>query len=445
MTLSLSERPFDRYIFAVLFAALTGASAALPANSQTKEPGPATAAAVIENYANIAQASYQDSHAAALVLQAKIKDLIASPSDATLLAARDAWKAARVPYMQTEVYRFGNSIVDDWEGKVNAWPLDEGLIDYVSGTYGADSPENEFYAANVIANKSLKIAGKQVDASQITAKLLSETLNEAGGVESNVATGYHAIEFLLWGQDLNGTKSGAGARPASDYDLVNCSHGNCDRRGQYLSVVTQLLIDDLAWMAKQWDKEGAARAAVAKSPGGSGLNAIFTGLGSLSRGELAGDRMQVGLLVHDPEEEHDCFSDNTHNSHYYDTVGMQNVYLGRYKRNNGTMVAGPSIGELLRAKSAEADQRIVKALEVTLVKMTALVERANAGEAYDMMIGEGNADGNAAVQSVINALIGQTKEIERGIAALGLNSIQFDGSSGHDGPSKAGAEKKDRG
>ena len=445
MTLRLTERPFGRCIIAVLFAALMGASAALPANSQTKEPGPATAAAVVENYANIAQAGYQDSHAAALVLQAKINELIAVPSDTTLLAARDAWKAARVPYMQTEVFRFGNQIVDDWEGRVNSWPLDEGLIDYVSGSYGADSPENELYAANVIANPSLKIAGKQVDASQITAKLLSETLQEAGGVEANVATGYHAVEFLLWGQDLNGTKAGAGARPASDYNLKNCTHGNCDRRGQYLTVVTQLLVDDLGWMSKQWDKDGAARAAVAKSPDSSGLTAIFTGLGSLSRGELAGDRMQVGLLVHDPEEEHDCFSDNTHNSHYYDTVGMQNVYLGRYKRIDGSMVSGPGVGEFLRAKSAGADERIVKALDVTLAKMTALVERANGGEAYDMMIGEGNTDGNAAVQSAIDALIGQTKEIERGIAVLGLKSIQFDDSSGHDGPPKAGAEQKDKG
>jgi putative iron-regulated protein len=444
MTLRLSERPFGRCILAVLFVALISPSIVFAADTAPTST-PVTAAAVVENYANIAEAGYLDAHTSAVALQTKIKDLIAAPSDATMLAAREAWKAARVPYMQTEVFRFGNSIVDDWEGKVNAWPLDEGLIDYVSGAYGADSPENEMYAANVIANPSLKIAGKQVDAAQITAKLLSETLNEAGGVESNVATGYHAIEFLLWGQDLNGTKAGAGARPASDYDVKNCSHGNCDRRGQYLTVVTQLLTDDLDWMAKQWSKNGAARAAVAKSPGSVGLTAIFTGLGSLSRGELAGDRMQVGLLVHDPEEEHDCFSDNTHNSHYYDTVGMQNVYLGHYKRLDGSMVSGPGIGEFLRAKSADADQRIVKALDATLAKMTVLVERANAGEAYDMMIGEGNLDGNAAVQSAIDALVSQTKEIERGIAALGLNSIQFDGSSGHDGPSKAGAAEKDKG
>ena len=114
-----------------------------------------------------------------------------------------------MPYQQTEGYRFGNAIVDDWEGRVNAWPLDEGLIDYVDAElYGEESDENPLYTANVIANTELRIGPDVVDASRITPELLSGTLQEAQGVEANVATGYHAIEFLLWGQDLNGTEAG---------------------------------------------------------------------------------------------------------------------------------------------------------------------------------------------------------------------------------------------
>ena len=132
------------------------------------------------------------------------------------------------PYQQTEVYRFGNPLVDDWEGKVNAWPLDEGLIDYVDASYGRESEENGLYTANVVANESLSIDGQEIDASAITPALLGETLHEAGGIESNVATGYHAIEFLLWGQDLNGGEAGAGERPWSDYATGDdCTHGNC--------------------------------------------------------------------------------------------------------------------------------------------------------------------------------------------------------------------------
>ncbi|MCC7252127.1 imelysin family protein, partial [Hyphomicrobium sp.] len=126
--------------------------------------GPARAAPpaikdVLGTYADIAEATYGDSLEAARALKTAIAALIASPSDATLGAAREAWLAARVPYMQTEAYRFGNPIVDSWEGRVNAWPLDEGLIDYVADAYGTDNPENEFYAANIIANTSLKVAG----------------------------------------------------------------------------------------------------------------------------------------------------------------------------------------------------------------------------------------------------------------------------------------------
>ena len=201
-------------VLAASLVALAGAIAAQPASAEAP-----TAAAVAKTYADIAEAGYADSLAAARKLKTAIDTLIKSPTQDNLLAARKAWVDARVPYMQTEAFRFGNKIVDDWEPRVNAWPLDEGLIDYVSQEYVDQSPANDLYVANVIANPSIKINGEPVDTSKITKELLSDKLQEAGGVESNVATGYHAIEFLLWGQDLNGTGPGAGNRPATDYDV----------------------------------------------------------------------------------------------------------------------------------------------------------------------------------------------------------------------------------
>ena len=168
----------------------------------------------IKTYADIALAKYEDSLVAAKALEAAVDRLLEQPSRETLDAARAAWRAARVPYMQTEAYRFGNAVVDDWEGRINAWPLDEGMIDYVAGSYGTESDFNELYAANVIARTRLLLGGSEVDATKITRSLLIDILHEAGGVEANVATGYHAVEFLLWGQDLNGTQAGAAtARP----------------------------------------------------------------------------------------------------------------------------------------------------------------------------------------------------------------------------------------
>ncbi|CAM5776000.1 imelysin family protein [Mesorhizobium amorphae] len=410
--------------------ALTTAVFALPAKAETD------AKAVIKTYSDIALAKYEDSLTTAKALDAAVDALIAKPSQETLDAARTAWKAARVPYQQSEVYRFGNPVVDAWEGRVNAWPLDEGLIDYVDKSYGTESDQNALYTANVIANKEIEIDGKKVDASKLSKEFLSGSLQEAGGIEANVATGYHAIEFLLWGQDLNGTGPGAGNRPFTDYDTKNCTGGNCDRRAEYLKAASDLLVDDLQEMVGNWKDGGAARKALEEGDPKAGIAVILTGMGSLSYGELAGERMKLGLLLHDPEEEHDCFSDNTYNSHLYDAVGIRDAYLASYKRVDGSTVSGPSVADLVKATDPALDKELTGKLETSVAKMEAIKARAEKGEAYDQQIAEGNKEGNATVQAAIDALVDQTKSIERVVAALKLDAIAFEGSASLDSPEK---------
>jgi putative iron-regulated protein len=394
--------------------------------------------ALLINYANIAHAVYEDSLISAKLLKTAVAKLIAAPSAETLNAARETWIAARVPYPQSEAYRFGNANVDKWEGRVNSWPLDEGLIDYVAESYGTESGENPLYTANVIANKKLLIDGKRVDATRITKKLLADKLQEAGKVEANVATGYHAIEFLLWGQDLNGTGPGAGKRPATDYDTKNCTGGNCNRRAAYLKIATALLVDDLSDMTKQWGPRGKARTDLLNGNPDEGIGRIVTGLGSLSYGELAGERMKLGLMLHDPEEEHDCFSDNTHNSHFYDAKGIQNVYLGRYTRIDGSEVKGTSLSDLVGAKNAALDSEMKSKLDSTIAAMKVLVDTAKGGEAYDQMIGPNNAAGNAKVQAAIGTLVAQTRTLEKIVADLALGEVKFEGSKSLDSPGAVG-------
>ena len=389
---------------------------------------------VLSHYADLAHAVYEDSLIAARDLQGAVNQFTADPTEANLAAARDSWRNARIPYQQSEVYRFGNAVVDDWEGKVNAWPLDEGLIDYVAASYGAESEENPGYRANIVASPSFTFSGEMIDAGSITKALLAGTLHELGGVEANVATGYHAVEFLLWGQDLNGTGAGAGARPASDFDPANCSWGNCDRRAAYLQTATDLLIDDLEWMTAQWALGGEAREGLVGGDVTQGLATILTGMGSLSYGELAGERMQLGLLLHDPEEEHDCFSDNTHASHYYDALGIRNIYLGEYARIDRSMVQGPSVSDLVAAVSVDADAALRARLDATMAAMGEIVSAADGGEAYDQQIGEGNPAGNARVQAAIDALTAQTSAIEGAVGALNLAAIDFEGSDSLDDP-----------
>jgi putative iron-regulated protein len=381
---------------------------------------------ILSNYADIALAGYEDALTTAKALDAAIETLIASPSDETLAAARDAWRAARPWYQETEAFRFGNPIVDDWEGRVNAWPLDEGLIDYVDASYGTESDENGLYTANIIANAKITIDGAEVDATHITPEFLSGTLQEAGGVEANVATGYHAIEFLLWGQDLNGTGPGAGNRPATDYS----TDANAARRAEYLKSASDLLVADLEEMVANWTADGAARIAL---KGGS-VSTILTGMGSLSYGEVAGERMKLGLLLHDPEEEHDCFSDNTYVSHLHDAIGVRNVYLGKYTRLDGSVVEGPSLSQLVAERDAGLDTELKALLDDTVTKMQTMATRGDTVEKYDQMIGEGNEEGNAVVQAAIDGLIAQTRGIERVVALLNLTDVTVEGSDSLDNP-----------
>ncbi|MDO6562326.1 imelysin family protein [Amphritea sp. 1_MG-2023] len=393
--------------------------------------------AIINNYANIALATYEDALFSAQHLQQSINTLLQNPTPVNLEQARHAWIAARVPYQQSEAFRFGNSIVDDWEGRVNAWPLDEGLIDYVdTGKYGTESDENEQYRANVIANTSLRVAGVEIDATDITPHFIAEVLHEADDIEANVASGYHAIEFLLWGQDLNGTNSGAGNRPATDFSLDNCTGGHCDRRRDYLQAATQLLITDLQEMVGNWQDDGAARQELTAKEDNAAIATILTGIGSLAYGELAGERTKLGLMLHDPEEEHDCFSDNTHWSHFYDAKGIRNVYQGEYSRIDGSVVSGPSLSDFVAAKAAVADQNMHNKLIATEAAAQAMVDAAGRGQTFDVLIGENNPQGNQIVQRFVDSLTDETQAIENIIAVLDLDNIQLAGSDSLDSPEK---------
>jgi putative iron-regulated protein len=390
---------------------------------------------VVEHYLAMGSAMYGDAFSAALDLQKAVDQLIAAPSAGTLAAARAAWVEARPWYQQTEGFRFGNPVVDAWEGRVNSWPLDEGLIDYTdAASYGEESEENELYIANVIANPRLTIGSETLDAAVITPNLI-RSLHEAADNEANVATGYHAIEFLLWGQDLNGTGPGAGNRPYTDFDPANCTGGNCERRAAYLRAATDLLVADLKEMAESWKDGGAARASIADRSEKDALSAILTGLGSLSYGELAGERMKLGLILHDPEEEHDCFSDNTHNSHYADVAGMWAIYSGTVTRRDGSVLDGPGIQDLAASAAPDAAAALDQRMQASLQAFKAIKDKADSGAmAYDQMIGAGNAEGNALVQAGIDALVAQTRGIEALVTAMDL-SITVEGSDSLDQPS----------
>jgi len=413
-------------------AAQAPAVAQAPASDTTVKIDEAAAKAVVAHYTEIVFAVFSDAESTAKHLQAAVDAFLAKPNEETLKAARVAWIAARAPYLQSEVFRFGNTIIDDWEGQVNAWPLDEGLIDYVDASY-EHALGNPAATANIIASPQVQVGEDKIDVSEITPEKLA-SLNELGGSEANVATGYHAIEFLLWGQDLNGTGPGAGNRPASDYlEGPGATGGHNDRRRAYLKAVTQLLVNDLEEMVGNWKPDVADnyRASLEAEPAESGLRKMLFGMGSLSLGELAGERMKVSLEANSPEDEQDCFSDNTHNSHFYDAKGIRNVYLGEYTRVDGTQMTGPSLSSLVAKVDPAADAALKNDLQATEAKIQIMVDHANKGEHYDQLIAAGNETGNKIVRDAISALVKQTGSIEQAAAKLGISDLNPDNAD-HD-------------
>nr|WP_310339680.1 imelysin family protein [Rhodoferax saidenbachensis] len=360
------------------------------AQAQTTEPR-----AVVQHYAALVYANYSDVLTSAQALQKAINAFAAAPSAQGLEDAKKAWLAAREFYGQTEAFRFYSGPIDDDhgpEGRLNAWPLDESYIDRVVG-----KP-----ASGIVNNPKIKIN-----------KATLAKLNERGG-EENIAAGWHAIEFLLWGQDLSET--GPGDRSFEDY--VNGKAPNADRRRAYLTTVTELLIDDLSYLVKAWQPGTKNYRAKFEHGGIQSVRKMIVGLGSLSRGELAGERLEVAMNTQDKEDEHSCFSDNTHRDVVANAQGIENVWLGNYKRLDGSVVQGASLKDLVASKDAALADKVSKQIAQS-------VANANAIQApFDReIVGDKNAPGRIRVQKTIDSLVQQSKDITEAAAALGITKL----------------------
>jgi putative iron-regulated protein len=360
---------------------------------------PANAADAVSTYAEIVYSNYQDSLGMAGLLDEAATSLVESPSAATHDAAKQSWLAAREPYLQTEVYRFyGGPIDDETDGPetlINAWPLDEGHIDYVEGAPASGIVNDEQMTINVTT-------------------LTSANLNPG---ETDVATGYHAIEFLLWGQDFNA--DGPGERPFTDYTDDASAMPNGDRRGQYLTTTSGLLRNHLEQLVDEWSPSpsGNYRAVLEAEPTADALSKILSGMIILSGFELENERLSAALDAQEQEEEHSCFSDNTHRDMIQNIRGMQNVWLGRYATLSGPDLAGTGVRDVIAAGDAALAQSITSQIELSLSRAEALETP------FDQEIAPGNAAGNARVEDLIDALSEQTDLLESAFELYGLNRL----------------------
>ncbi len=363
---------------------------AAPLRAQAMSPG-----AVAAHYGVLVLAGYEDALAGALDLQAAITAFVNSPSQAGLDAARKAWLAARDWYGQTEAFRFYGGPIDDDkgpEGRINAWPMDEAYVDYVKGKAGS----------GIVNDRRFLITKANI-----------ARYNERGG-EENICSGWHAIEFLLWGQDFNA--DGPGNRPYEDY--VDGKQSNADRRRQYLAVVTELLIDDLRYLVASWTTGSRNYRERFERGDLESLRRMIVGLGSLSRGELAGERMEVALNTQDQEDEHSCFSDNTHRDIVANALGIENVWLGRYLRRDGSTLQGPSLRELVATRDAAVAERTTRQIAASVAAARAIQPP------FDReILGGKDAPGRQRVQKTIDSLVQQSKDLVAAANAIGITRL----------------------
>ncbi len=349
---------------------------------------------VLETYSNIALVNYTDALNDAKALQMAVDMFTKNPTKDTLSMAKAAWLKSRESYGQTEIFRLSNGPIDaeeGWvadaygalEGQINAWPLDENMIDYTVDAKGVKTK------GNIIDTKGKFNPGGEgstsVDVTNITVDAIT-ALNENGG-EANVATGYHAVEFLLWGQDQDYssfikdsiTKGAltAGQRPLSDFTTDK----NAQRRMAYLKASAAKIVSDLEMVSSAWQKDvkgntGLYRAALLGNAGDKNiakdeaLKQIFAGMGVFIKSELANERIAVAVLTPSEEDEHSCFSDNTHRDIVTNYKGFKNILMGTYESRD----FGKAPFDALDDASKTRLLTLMKSIEDKIASINALAE-----------------------------------------------------------------------
>jgi putative iron-regulated protein len=386
----------------IIFLSILAMTVVLTA-CKKKDEGPSTELkkSAINNYANIVYENYTDALEKANAMQTAIDAFVANPTQTSFDAAKTAWLEARNPYGQTEVYRFyGGPIDNDIDGSeslLNAWPMDEAFIDYVQGNS----------LAGIINNP---VAYPTIN------KTIIESLNENGG-ETNVSCGFHAVEFLLWGQDLSTTS--AGTRPYTDYVALTGTAQNQARRGQYLSACASLIVDHLQTIKDAWSPStpGNYRNEFVNANPDASLSKIIQGMGFLAKGELAGERLEVAYDSQLQEDEHSCFSDNTHNDVRMNALAILNIYNGSYQKTNGAIISGVGIHDVLLAKDATLATETKASIEKAKNDAYAIAAP------FDQQILSSNVAGRTAINNTIIALKKAGDDIAKAANLLGLSIV----------------------
>jgi putative iron-regulated protein len=354
----------------------------------SSEPDPT--AAVVKQYALLLHANYQDSVKKLEALKTSVDHFAAAPSEDGLAAAKKAWLAARVPYGQSEFSRFYGGPLDEAQGAMNEWPIDENYIDYTAGNpMGGIINDAEHFP-------------------EINGPLLASATGK-GGTE-NLSTGFHAIEFLLWGQRLDQT-AGPGERPYTDY-VDGGTAMNQDRRRDYLQAAAALLLEDMRAVDAEWnldDPKSYGAAFVAAKPVDS-LTKIYRGFSQMAVSELFYERLFNPFRSRDRKDEESCFSESTRGDLVANAQGVESVYLGRYGSLHGA-----SLSDLVAAKDMQADAKLRNQLGAVRKAVEAIPDPFD-----HAVLADPSSDEYMRVQAAANACMPLQPLLGQAAKALGV-------------------------
>ncbi len=296
------------------------------------------AKAEIQGYAQLAADTYAATLIAAQRLQTAVDAFLATPDDDTLTRARDAWINGRRSWELTEAFRFYDGpidIADNELGPLNrldGWPVDPAAIDYVE-----DNPT----------------AGIVNDMKQALTRATLVSQDRAG----HPVTGWHAIEFLLWGQEPPGSTGEAGDRAVTDY-LPN--QPNNDRRRAYLKLTADMLVDDMHYLVESWDPKSrnSYAAAFRLLNQREALGRIMNGIAQLTGQEMATNRLANALDAKDPHRLTSRFSAQSYQDFVFALRGVRDVWTGDFGGDSR-----PGVGALVGRIDPALAQKILHALD----------------------------------------------------------------------------------
>lgn len=262
--------------------------------------------------------------------QLSVHSLIDETSNENLSSTKQAWLDAHSTYELTTLHRyFATQLLEEQYGlalldlqyQINHWPIVPGYIDYVDGY-----PDSGLvYDINVGLNRtSLRAQNGSFDVSE-------------------VALGFHVIEFLLWGNSTDSI-----TRPAADYRAIDklspeelergytLEQLSSNRRRLLLTVVADTLVEDFAALQSLWLTQAPKIRQRIESTSGTELIVVLADSMSAMLTEELLLRSLYPMLNGDfIESSQSPFSRSTQNAVSSQLSGLERLLL-EYQAENGT-------------------------------------------------------------------------------------------------------------